>query len=63
MKWALLKYLLLEVGQLYILIKANAIKFTPGKIHVLLSPIMRKIFQKVLFQFFVFYLSGRIWTI
>jgi hypothetical protein len=48
------KYLLMEVGHLYILRKAKALKLTPLEFHILLFPILRKISQKVLLIFYCF---------
>jgi hypothetical protein len=54
-----MRYLLLEVGHLYILRKAKAVNLTPWELHVLLFLISRKISQKILIQFLVFYSSDR----
>jgi hypothetical protein len=45
-------------GRSSILWNAKALKLTLGELHVLLLPILRKIFVMILFQFFVFYQTG-----
>jgi hypothetical protein len=44
----------LKVGHLYILRKVKALELTPGGLHVLLLPILRKISPKILIQCFFF---------